>query len=213
MLVTLIRHGQTDDNRNQIIQGHKDTPLNGLGIQQAIQTGKFLHQSQIRFDQIWSSDLQRAQKTASLISEQIDQPPSIQIDQRLRERFLGDLEGKPREHRDKRVNSKSAEPAHSVLSRLLEFWNQVIINSPSHHHILILSHGGALRSLIESGLIHSLKYHTPSDYINDPTFANCSITTVEIDSSDHNKIIQIANVDHLTHNNLNPDMINPDEMN
>ncbi|KAI9603344.1 hypothetical protein H4Q26_002665 [Puccinia striiformis f. sp. tritici PST-130] len=161
MLVTLIRHGQR-------------YTINGLGIQQAIQTGKFLHQSQIRFDQIWSSDLQRAHKTASLISEQIDQPPSIQIDQRLRER-------------GQRVNSKSAEPAHSVLSRLLEFWNQVIINSPSHHHILILSHGGALRSLIES------------DYINDPTFANCSITTVEIDSSDHNKIIQIANVDHLTH--------------
>ncbi|KAA1102942.1 hypothetical protein PGT21_000720 [Puccinia graminis f. sp. tritici] len=211
MLITLIRHGETDDNRNQIIQGHKDTPLNELGIQQARLTGQFLHQSLIGFDQIWSSDLQRAQKTAQVISEQIKDPPSLKTDPRLRERFLGDLEGKPREPRNSRVNSQSAEPPHSVLSRLLDFWNDQIINSPNTDRVLIVSHGGALRSLIESGLINRLGYQTPTDYSGDCSFANCSITTVEI-TSQSKSIKSIASVDHLQGkiqaSNLNADDLN-----
>jgi len=205
-----------DDNRNQIIQGHKDTPLNELGIQQARLTGQFLSQSQIQFDQIWSSDLQRAHKTAQVISEQLKDPPSIQTDQRLRERFLGDLEGKPREARNKRVTSQSAEPPHSVLSRLLSFWNDNVIKSPTNDRILIVSHGGALRSLIESGLVQSLNYQTSKDHSPNVSFANCSITTVEI-THDSKSIKSIANVDHLKGkikaSNLNADDMNADDIN
>ncbi|WAQ87109.1 hypothetical protein PtA15_8A10 [Puccinia triticina] len=208
MLITLI---VTDDNRNQIIQGHKDTPLNMLGVQQARLTGEFLHQSQTEFDQVWSSDLQRAQKTAQVISQQIDNPPSLRTDQRLRERFLGDLEGKPREPKNMRVNSQSAEPPHAVLSRLLDFWNEQIIKSPTSDRILIVSHGGALRSLIESGLINRLNYKTPEQYSKESSFANCSITTVEI-TPQSQSILSIASVEHLQGkiqaSNLNADDLN-----
>lgn len=195
MLITIIRHGETDDNKNQIIQGHKDSPLNELGIQQARLTGQYLHQSQIRFDQIWSSDLQRAQKTARVIAEQIEDPPEIKTDRRLRERFLGELEGKPRQKKGPRLDPKSAEPHPAVLARLLDFWNSQIVNSRPDDRILIVSHGGAMRSLVESGLIDKLEYESPNE---DPiSFANCSITSVEI-TTRSKKVLSIATVDHLT---------------
>lgn len=56
--VYLVRHGETDANRNGIIQGHLDTPLNEPGTEQARLVGKAL--SAIQFNEAYSSDLSRA---------------------------------------------------------------------------------------------------------------------------------------------------------
>jgi broad specificity phosphatase PhoE len=121
------------------------------------------------------------------------------------------LEGRPREAREKRTHSQSIEPTLSVLLRLLEFWTNQIVPSPNQHHILIVSHGGALRSLVESGLIENLEFQPPHDLPKNYSFANCSITTVQI--NEQSKLLtSIANVDHLVGkidaSNLNADEIN-----
>lgn len=56
--VYLVRHGETNENRDHIIQGQQDTLLNSLGLKQAELVGNALRS--IPFDVAYSSDLSRA---------------------------------------------------------------------------------------------------------------------------------------------------------
>lgn len=56
--VYLVRHGETDANRNKVIQGQLDTPLNEIGLEQARLVAHALQA--VRFDAAFSSDLSRA---------------------------------------------------------------------------------------------------------------------------------------------------------
>lgn len=56
----VIRHGETNFNRDKIIQGQLDTQLNATGLAQAAVTAEVL--SGICFDKAFTSDLQRASK-------------------------------------------------------------------------------------------------------------------------------------------------------
>ena len=60
-----VRHGETEANRDGILQGHSDFPLTENGKEGAIKTGVFL--SKVKFDHMYTSDLGRATTTASLI--------------------------------------------------------------------------------------------------------------------------------------------------
>jgi broad specificity phosphatase PhoE len=63
--VYIVRHGETEDNKQKIIQGHLDTILNSEGKRQADLVAKAL--KDIPFDVCYSSDLQRATGTAERI--------------------------------------------------------------------------------------------------------------------------------------------------
>ena len=88
-MLLAIRHGETVWNAEQRFQGHGDSPLTELGRNQARALGQRL--KKIDFDMLISSDLGRAQETASIISQFTGH--SITIDSRLRERNYGVLEG------------------------------------------------------------------------------------------------------------------------
>lgn len=86
----LVRHGETIWNRYHIMQGHLDSPLTELGIQQALSLrDKF---RDIKFDRVLSSDLGRAIATARLITS--DFQPIVTI-RDLRERNYGRYDGQP----------------------------------------------------------------------------------------------------------------------
>ena len=87
MKVIIIRHGQTDHNKNNLCQGHIDTVLNEEGIKQSLQLKEKL--KEINIDLVLSSPLQRAYKTAKLAVPDKE----IIVDERLKERFLGQYEG------------------------------------------------------------------------------------------------------------------------
>lgn len=61
----IVRHGETQENRDGIMQGHLDTPLNAAGLEQAQLTAAALEH--VQFAAAHSSDLQRAVKTAETI--------------------------------------------------------------------------------------------------------------------------------------------------
>ncbi|VBB18697.1 histidine phosphatase family protein [Yasminevirus sp. GU-2018] len=73
--VYLVRHGQTDANKNKIAQGRElDQPLNDTGRKQADQTGKYLvNHVHKNIDQaiILSSPQTRAHETANIINEHL----------------------------------------------------------------------------------------------------------------------------------------------
>ena len=62
----LVRHGETVDNANQIMQGQTHGQLNETGIEQAWQLCRQLEG--VHFDAFLSSDLKRAVDTAAIIA-------------------------------------------------------------------------------------------------------------------------------------------------
>jgi probable phosphoglycerate mutase len=68
MILYLIRHGQTNWNREGKIQGSNDIELNKTGILQAEELSRNILSSDIRFSKIYTSRQKRALKTALILS-------------------------------------------------------------------------------------------------------------------------------------------------
>ena len=62
----LLRHGQSQWNLENRFTGWKDVPLTEKGIEEAIKAGLLIKENKIKIDIIFSSILQRANKTAEL---------------------------------------------------------------------------------------------------------------------------------------------------
>lgn len=92
----IVRHGETDCNVQGIIQGQLDTDLNDVGRRQAEYVGSALQSEDI--NEVYSSPLRRAKETADAI---VAVHPnhhlkrlSYWVDDRLKERGFGSLEGR-----------------------------------------------------------------------------------------------------------------------
>jgi len=88
---TFVRHGQTYWNKNGIMHGQYDIPLNFTGIKQAKRVSKELLNE--HFDLCFCSPLQRAKSTAFIILAN-HRNTKIIYDERLKELNKGLLEGK-----------------------------------------------------------------------------------------------------------------------
>lgn len=89
--VVLVRHGQTDDNREPVrVQGFTDTPLNDTGRAQARDAAARIAAGPPP-GCIWTSDLVRARETAEIIGAAVGLAP--RPDRRLREANRGRWEG------------------------------------------------------------------------------------------------------------------------
>jgi glucosyl-3-phosphoglycerate phosphatase len=85
----MLRHGQTEFNAANRMQGQLDTGLSELGREQAVAAVSVLAKLDPLL--IVSSDLRRAYDTAILLGERISAP--VVADDRLRETHLGDWQG------------------------------------------------------------------------------------------------------------------------
>ncbi|GKQ43283.1 phosphoglycerate mutase [Companilactobacillus sp. RD055328] len=89
--VYIIRHGQTDTNKEKRINGNStDLPLNATGRQQASQLRESFDLSD--FDEVISSPLIRAYETAQIVTESTG--IEVKTDARLREADYGSWDGK-----------------------------------------------------------------------------------------------------------------------
>jgi uncharacterized phosphatase len=92
MKICFVRHGQTDANKNGLIQGVSDHPLNETGIKQAKEAAKLIKKKFPYFNAIISSSLSRAKKTAEVIKEDLKFKGEIIIDDHFIERSFGPYE-------------------------------------------------------------------------------------------------------------------------
>ena len=90
MNLYLIRHGETAKNRQKLLQGRSDVPLNENGRKQARQAARFFEEKGIRFDRVYASPLIRAVETARIIA---GEDAEILTDDRLLEMDYGPWEG------------------------------------------------------------------------------------------------------------------------
>ena len=172
----LVRHGETDWNRDGRWQGHSDTHLNDAGREQAARLAAELD----GVDVIYSSDLARARETAEIVAERVELP--VHVDERLRERSFGAWEGKTgpeietefaSAHAQWRAGgpgADDAEPFAAFAARVESFLAEVLERHPDET-VLIVAHGGSIR------VMHARAKGL--DYVRDhrliPGVANCSV--------------------------------------
>ena len=149
MKLYVVRHGETNENIGDILQGNMDTVLNENGKNQARLARDLLKDKGIEF--IIVSPKARTRETAEIISE--GKIP-IMYDKRLLSRNHGEFEGMSRNDIDLKtywnINiNKQYEKAESVgevyyrVSSLLE----MIKNFYPNKKILIVTHSGICRIL------------------------------------------------------------------
>jgi len=70
MRIYILRHGQTDLNSEKRFQGQMQTELNEVGIAQSEKVAELLSERDIKFDKIYCSPLERAIKTAEIVTSE-----------------------------------------------------------------------------------------------------------------------------------------------
>lgn len=152
MKLYLVRHGESEANRDGIIQGHYDSNLSELGVAQAKKIGKRLQN--YNFDLVYSSDLKRAIKTANEILKYHDN--ELNLDKQLREIHRGDWTGKKRSEipiekidfsdfeNHRFPNGESPKEHRERVKKFFEN-NKEEFKDKS---ILIVSHGGTTKKIL-----------------------------------------------------------------
>ena len=134
----LVRHGETDWNREGRWQGLSDTSLNDLGREQARVLAGTLDGT---VDAVYSSDLNRARETAEILAEELDL--EVRLDPRLRERGFGSWEGLTTPEIEERFGeahrlwragngpgAEDAEPFEAFSARIEDFLTDVLRQHP-----------------------------------------------------------------------------------
>ena len=117
--ICLVRHGETDWNKEGRLQGRTDIPLNDQGRYQAEQCGRYLAESE--WDLIISSPLLRAKQTAETLACYIQKP--IIIIEAFIERGFGEAEGLTAEERLHRFSDRQypgQESRDMLAKRVME---------------------------------------------------------------------------------------------
>jgi 2,3-bisphosphoglycerate-dependent phosphoglycerate mutase len=93
--LVIIRHGQSEANKENIFTGWRDSPLSETGVREALAGGKVLRDAGFRFDIAFTSLQSRAIKTLWLVLDAMDQMWIPEVKHwRLNERHYGALQGK-----------------------------------------------------------------------------------------------------------------------
>ena len=87
MTIYIVRHGQTEEYIQRILQGHMPGTLTDKGKEQVRNAAELLSKEGVKFTRIVSSDLKRAMDSARIISERLELP--ITPMEILRERDWG----------------------------------------------------------------------------------------------------------------------------
>ena len=92
MELVLVRHGESEGNREGRMQGLREYPLSSRGRRQAAQLAKVFRQRELSWTAAYTSPLSRAKQTAQIITDDLERD-SAEVDADLREITAGSLEG------------------------------------------------------------------------------------------------------------------------
>lgn len=196
----LVRHAQTEWNRQGRFQGQLDSPVTSEGVAQIEAVAKMLRTANI--DAVYTSDLGRSILTADRIARAVGAP--IVVDVRLRERSYGIFEGLTHaaagyhypEIVDQLRNSLNSdfsvpggESKRALLNRVLEGLHDAV-RGPGDGAIVAIGHGGSLRVFLN--YVSGQPIMARNGYV----VRNCSISEVEYaDGRWYPK--SVGNADHL----------------
>lgn len=210
----LIRHGQTQWNIKDQMQGSQNSPLTEQGIFGAKVTGQ--HLKNVPFMQAYSSTQQRAMETRDyIVKENNIVIPTFELAD-LREMDFGIWEGKKVPQLKKEFpefTTYLTDPANfdasvnqgenylDTLLRMKQGLNTIVKNAPQDMgNILVVSHGTVLRILLCVLNGGDWRLHRDEDYF--PRMLNTSISVVNYKQGNEQSegtftVKFFNNVDHL----------------
>lgn len=132
--------------------GSLDIPLNSLGLVQAKESAEILSQYEIQ--EIWSSPLVRASKTAEIVAQRLHIP--LNIHNGLAERNYGEWEGKPKSTIDRNSLPPNGESWDQFFQRSSDAIKFILSIKGK---LLIVAHSGTYRVLAELLQLSDTKIH------------------------------------------------------
>ena len=154
----LVRHGETEWNRANRIQGHTDVPLSDKGRNQVSALAPEL--TGVPISAVYSSDLSRTVETAQILLSSTGL--SVQQDRDLREFSYGEWEGLTLSEvqtrdgdafaqrfnvRDVDFAAPGGESAVQLVGRVRRFYDRVVAAHDGGENVLVAAHGGSVRAL------------------------------------------------------------------
>lgn len=154
----IARHGETEWNVLGKVQGHTDIGLTKQGEEQARSLAKEL--VSVHFDQVFSSDLVRARRTAEIVA--LERKLAVITTNVLREQLFGKYEGMysdefralftrwsemSEEEKHTFKLSDDVESNEQAVSRLIIFIRELATAYPQET-ILVVAHGGIMRNFL-----------------------------------------------------------------
>ncbi len=164
--LVLVRHGQSEWNKQNLFTGWRDPDLTEQGVAEAIDAGKTLGERGMKFDIAFTSVLQRAEKTCQHILDGVGQSNLETIhDEALNERNYGDLAGLNKDDARKKwgeeqVNiwrrsystpppGEEGESLRDTGARVWPYYMRAILPRVLRGEtVLVAAHGNSLRSLV-----------------------------------------------------------------
>lgn len=190
---TIIRHGETLENANNLCQGQTQGTLSELGINQARLLGERFKNESI--DVFYSSDLKRTLDTANEI---LNFHPELTLlkEPLLRERYLASWEGKPfPEDWHWEYLPDGAETNEDMMARAQKFID-LILQRHEGQRVVAMTHGGLIRAM------RTVIAHKPaSEYFSWEPIKNTSVCRVELHDDGNHQVLEMNNTDHLDHTN------------
>jgi alpha-ribazole phosphatase len=196
----LIRHGETESNKQKRYQGWTESPLSAQGVRQAEKVGFFMAAQKIKG--LYSSDLKRAVHTARVIGAGSGLEPVVTP--LLREIHFGQWEGQTFNEIEKtwgdeisawlddpfHVAAPGGETLGQVCARMQSFLEQLAGQFSGDDRIAAVTHGGSIRALLYQvlNLDHSSFWDIKID--------NASVSLLRKEG-DHFKVIYYNRVHHL----------------
>lgn len=178
-VIYLVRHGETDWNKESRLQGQKNTSINNLGKIQAQTLAKCLDNEQFKVNAIYSSDLMRAKETAEIVGAKLNL--NVSFHSGLRERFFGKLEGttlKDINDRYPNFNVMDTEQNRLLNIELFDDFKKRVYNAvldiskkQINRNVVIISHGAAINVFL-----HKISYSKVGTGVTD--IINASISTI-----------------------------------
>lgn len=156
--LVLLRHGRTEWNHTNRMQGQHDVHLDDVGIEQAHAAARTLGRRD--FQAVYSSDLARAHVTAETVAKDLDLP--VIVDPRLQEIHMGSWSGKTRDEVEAEFpefaklywsgkdfrRSPEGETIAEMVERAMPAFTE-IIDRHRGHDVLVVGHGFMLSQLAQ----------------------------------------------------------------
>jgi 2,3-bisphosphoglycerate-dependent phosphoglycerate mutase len=159
--LVLLRHGESQWNRENRFTGFTDVDLNETGVIEARQAGKTLRG--IKFDKVYTSTLKRAWRTAELVLAEAGQAMQMTKHDDLRERDYGDLTGLNKDETRRKFGEEQVhiwrrsydvpppggESLKDVVARVKPYYEAHILpDLQSGKNVLLAAHGNTLRAML-----------------------------------------------------------------
>jgi broad specificity phosphatase PhoE len=155
-MICLIRHGETEFNREDRVQGHADSPLTDLGLAQGRAAGERLRPLVSSAKGAWrfeTSPLPRAIRTAQIVADVAGLPEAL-TEPALIEVSYGELEGLTRTELEDRwptfrdgATLFGRAPGGETFDALMERARAWLASHASGPGTVAVAHAGVIRAL------------------------------------------------------------------